>query len=392
MLEIEIILGHALNVIGSAAQITRQFGVDQAGIFSDHSGSSERDRLFFIGIATQNKTGNFLILGLLQFPGFDGLSLQTVQYGDQRLLAIFRRVAGIHNRVGPVKIRIFGKICRTSGLHRDLILVDQSLVETATFAAGKNVGSEVERIGIGRVARGNLVTDDNSGKRRVGIGLLNDPLGVLRRFGMVYARNRFSGGRDAIEIFPGPEQRLLGIEIADDDQRGVVRFVEGVEELADVFDFRAIEIGHAADGGVMVGVLGKGRGAQILFQVTVGLVFDPDATFFFYDFALGFEIFFGNVEAAHAVRFEPQNSFQVIAGESFEKIRGVVSGFRIVEPADGFDDSRMFFSRNMRRALEHQVLEEVRETGAAGQFVFGSHVIPNLEVDDRNGVIFEENY
>ena len=209
---------------------------------------------------------------------------------------------------------------------------------------------------------------------------------------MVYARNRFSGGRDAIEIFPGPEQRLLGIEIADDDQRGVVRFVEGVEELADVFDFRAIEIGHAADGGVMVGVLGKGRGAQILFQVTVGLVFDPDATFFFYDFALGFEIFFGNVEAAHAVRFEPQNSFQVIAGESFEKIRGVVSGFRIVEPADGFDDSGMFFSRNMRRALEHQVLEEVGETGAARQFVFGSDVIPNLEVDDRNGVIFEENY
>ena len=122
------------------------------------------------------------------------------------------------------------------------------------------------------------------------------------------------------------------------------------------------------------------------------LVFEADATLFLYHFAFGFKILFRNIQATHAVGFEPQHPFQIIAGEGFEKIGGVVGGFSVVESAHGFDDAGKFFSRNVRRTLKHQVLEEVRETGAAGQFVFGTYVIPDLEIDYRHGMIFEENY
>jgi hypothetical protein len=37
------------------------------------------------------------------------------------------------------------------------------------------------------------------------------------------------------------------------------------------------------------------------------------------------------------------------------------------------------------------VLEQVRETGASGTFVLRADVIPDLGVNDRRGVIFQED-
>ena len=79
-------------------------------------------------------------------------------------------------------------------------------------------------------------------------------------------------------------------------------------------------------------------------------------------------------------------------GEGLEELRGVVVRFGVVESADGFDDARMFVRPHVRRAFEHQVLEEVREARVAGQLVFAAHVIPHLKVNHRHGVIFEQNH
>ena len=42
------------------------------------------------------------------------------------------------------------------------------------------------------------------------------------------------------------------------------------------------------------------------------------------------------------------------------------------------------------RALEHQVLEQVREAGVARALVLRTDVIPDVDRDDRAGVIFVE--
>ena len=42
------------------------------------------------------------------------------------------------------------------------------------------------------------------------------------------------------------------------------------------------------------------------------------------------------------------------------------------------------------RALEHQVLEQVREAGVAGALVLRTDVIPEIDRDDRAGVILVE--
>ena len=67
-------------------------------------------------------------------------------------------------------------------------------------------------------------------------------------------------------------------------------------------------------------------------------------------------------------------------------------GFGVVESADGFDDPGMFLGGNVRRAFEHQVLEQVREAGAPGPLVFPAHVIPDLQVDDGHLVVFQQNH
>ena len=44
------------------------------------------------------------------------------------------------------------------------------------------------------------------------------------------------------------------------------------------------------------------------------------------------------------------------------------------------------------RALEHQVLEQVREAGAARPLVLGADVIPDVDRDDRAVVILVDDH
>ena len=43
-------------------------------------------------------------------------------------------------------------------------------------------------------------------------------------------------------------------------------------------------------------------------------------------------------------------------------------------------------------AIEHQVFEEVRETGLAGLLIFRAHVIPDVHGDNRRLVVFVHDY
>ncbi len=58
--------------------------------------------------------------------------------------------------------------------------------------------------------------------------------------------------RHAAEVLLHELQRLRAVEVADDGQRRVLGHVVGPVELAHVLDRRRLEIGHAADGRVLV--------------------------------------------------------------------------------------------------------------------------------------------
>ena len=212
------------------------------------------------------------------------------------------------------------------------------------------------------------------------------------RLGLIDSRNRFCGCRDTFEIFLGPAERFFGFEIADDDEGRVVRLVEGIEEFADVFDRGFVEIGHASNRGVVIAVDRECSCAKVLFEQAVWLIIHADAALFLHYFALGLEIRFVHVEAAHTVGLEPEDALEIIAREGLEEIRVVVVRAGVIESAGGFDDARMLIGPDVRGAFEHQVLEEMREAGVAGLLVFCADVIPDLQVDHGSGMVFEQNH
>ena len=277
-------------------------------------------------------------------------------------------------------------------MHRDLLLVHQRLIEAAAFASGENVRRQIERVSVGAVPGWNFVADHHRRQRCIRIRLLHRALFGLRRLRLVNPRDGLIRCRNAFEIFLGPTERFAGIEISGDDERSVVRFVVCVKEIANVLEHRPVQILLAPDSGVMVPVHGECGGAQILLQMAVRLILHADPELFLHHLALGLEIGFVHIQTAHAVRFQPQDALQIIAGKSLEEIRVVVVSARVVEPADSFDDARMLIRPHVRGPLEHQMLEQMGESCVAGLFVLPSHVVPHLKIDYRYLVIFQQNH
>ena len=157
----------------------------------------------------------------------------------------------------------------------------------------------------------------------------------------------------------------LRVEVADQHQRRVVRNVEGPEEIAHVLDRRRLEILHAADGRVLVGVHGERLVVDDLVQPAVRLVLDPHPALFLDHLALGLEDLLLDPERRHPIRLEPEHQRQVLRRERLPEHRGVFVRVGVALPADARDPRRMAFGLDVLRALEHHVLEQVREAGAA---------------------------
>ena len=80
-------------------------------------------------------------------------------------------------------------------------------------------------------------------------------------------------GRDGAEVLLDPAPRLLRVDVADDRQDRVVRRVVRTEERARVVQRHRVQIGHGADGRVVVRVaLGIGQRGHPLERGAVGHV------------------------------------------------------------------------------------------------------------------------
>ena len=93
-----------------------------------------------------------------------------------------------------------------------------------------------------------------------------------------------------------PSVELLGIEVADHDQRRVIGTVVGRVELLDIGERGSIEILDAPDRRTPIGMRGKRVLLDVVVEETVRRREDRRAKFFFHDLALGVEIRFVDIE------------------------------------------------------------------------------------------------
>ena len=74
-----------------------------------------------------------------------------------------------------------------------------------------------------------------------------------------------------------------------------------------------------------------------------------------------------------------------------EVVRPIQPGRAVHRPAGALDQGDVLGLRDVARALEHDVLEQVGEPGLAGDLVLGADVVPQVDGDDRSEMVFRDD-
>jgi hypothetical protein len=262
---------------------------------------------------------------------------------------------------------VAGRIVEGGGVKRAFLLDLKLPAEDGGLPrSAEDFGQHGQRGGaalIAGFARGHEV-----GARDVGVGhalvLVDDaPVGDLRRLLRAGARFDVGIGGDRAVMGFGKRAHLLGRHVARDDQDGVVRpvmrLVEGDQRLA-------IELLHLvtpADDRDAVGVVVVERGAHLFVEQATGGGIDPLGAFFEDHGAFGHDLFVGEAQVAHAVGLHLHHQAEAVGGHTLE-IAGVIPrGEGVVRAAVVLDDAGKLAAFDVVRALEHQVFEEMGDTG-----------------------------
>ena len=236
-----------------------------------------------------------------------------------------------------------------------------------------------------------VVRHDDSGQRP---RFLDDGAAFLRlrRFLRQVPRHGTLCLRHAREVLIHHRERLGRVEVANDDDGSVLGNVVGLVELTHVGNRRCFEIDHAADRRVLVGV-GRERVVEDdLRQPAVRLVLDTHAALFLHHLALALERLVIDAQRRHAIGFEPQRERQVLRRQRLPEHGLVFGGERVAAATNAGNDRGVRFGLDVLGALEHHVLEEMREPGATGTLVLRADVVGHRYMHDRSRVILRQDH
>ena len=170
--------------------------------------------------------------------------------------------------------------------------------------------------------------------------------------------------------------------------------IVATEERVHFVELHGLQVGDLADRGPVVRMIRREeRGEQRHRRETVRAVLVVLAALVQHDVALVRELCLRErrQQEAHAVRFHPQGELEGVGRHHFPVVRTVGVG-RSVERRAGALQRLEEAAIVMLRPLEHQMLEQVRETGMSRMFVLRSDVVPDVDRDDRTPVILVQEH
>ena len=183
------------------------------------------------------------------------------------------------------------------------------------------------------------------------------------------------------------------VDVAGQYQGRVVGAVVGSEPFVDVVQAGRVQILHGADYRPGIGMsFGEDVFRDVGEGLAVGLVLAL-ALFVLHHAALFVQLLLvdGAEQVPHAVGFQPKGQVQGAGGHRLEVVCAVVVGGAV--DAGDADLLQRFeiLGVVVLAAVEHQVLEQVRETGLAGVFVSRTDVIPERDGDDGRLAVFVDD-
>ena len=297
---------------------------------------------------------------------------------DPRRVDAFLDRGGDHEDAGDLEIHVKG-----GDAGDELFLVRQAGVEARGGAAAEQLPEHRELRRLDRADRVGVPGAVDAGLRDAVVHQLAG--GLAARSDPFLGAGERRSGRDVAEIAGDFLARGGDVDVAGQHQHGVVRAVPGLEPVLHVVQRGRVEVGHGADGHPRVGMaLGKTGLEDALPGAAIGLVVALPLLVL-YHAALPVEQLLGDgtEEVAHAVRFHPQRQVER-GGRHVLEIVGAVEAGGAVD-AGGADqlEGLEILARVVLGAREHQVLEQVREAGAALGLILGADVVPEIHGDDR---------
>jgi hypothetical protein len=133
------------------------------------------------------------------------------------------------------------------------------------------------------------------------------------------------------------------------------------------------------------------RGIDLLAETRARIIGDALVLLLEDDVALGQHHLIGELQAGHAVGFQFHHRLELLGRHALEIAGVIVRGEGVFLAADAGDQFREITGRIFRRALEHQVLKEMRQARFARGLVGGADFVPDHVGDDRRAVIGNDN-
>ena len=215
------------------------------------------------------------------------------------------------------------------------------------------------------------------------------PLRSLRRL-LQIDRRRLGLTRHAFEILAYEPHRFFLAEVSHETQHCVVRRVVRAEELRNVRDARRIQILHRSDRRMLVGEVVVEHFAEALVCAAVRLVVDAQAPLFLHRVTLIVQLLLRDLERAHAIGFQKQRELELVRGQRLEVEREIGVRRAVHRSAVREHLVEVFAVADVLRALEHHVLEEVREAGEPLALVARADVVRDVKRNDGRAVVLHE--
>ncbi len=238
---------------------------------------------------------------------------------------------------------------------------------------------------IRRAARGNRVADGHGGQRAELFLHFAAALFGLFRLARI-GEGRRGAGRNIAEIFLGEGEAFVGFHVAENKQDGVVWGVVSLEEGLHVGEAGGVEIGEIAVEIVGVGPVAEGDRWEVKpGESAIRLIQDVDADFLLDDIALVAKVFVVDFEGAHAIGFEPEDALEGVGGNGLEIVGDVVVRGTVEGAAAGIDELDVLHFGGVGGALEHHMLEEMREAATSLGLEAEADFVVDPDGDDRSG-------
>ena len=324
-------------------------------------------------------------LGGRQLLGRRPARRERIQLVVDRRLQLVRGVTRLGGRPN-LEVRIeLRRLLEGGHVLGDLLLVHQALVEPARLAAAQDAGRDVG-FGVTGLEVGSRDPRHVDARQLHLVGHHLAPLGADRRRLHVDRRHVGALG-DGAEVFLDQRLGLVHVDVARDGQRGVVGRVVLGEEVTHVLELGGLDVRVGAD---HVGVVGmSGRVEQVrhrLLGEAVGAVLDALAPLVAHHVLLVRQ--HSLVEAveqeAHPIALEPQRQLELVRWHVLEEVGAIEVGGSVHHRGAGsFQVLEVLVLAHVTRALEHHVLEQVREAGLAGGLLGGPDVVPQVDRGDR---------